>query len=214
MSLAVNKGFTTSFFDLEVLLSFDGAETEKERTCTVNSRTFLPSVACALALSFCAAISAHAATINVTYALTGSGGGDPLNPPLLGNATGSLTPLGSVTWNDMIFPDLSTGSGDGTFKMTFTDGDTLFGTLHVQGDFSTFPIVPFTQLLTVTGGTGALLLYHGTLTGLELSNQNNGTFTSSGVGTLETTPEPEPVVLFGTGLLCLLVYQKRAILFR
>jgi len=214
MSLAVNKGFTTSFFDLEVLLSFDGAETEKERTCTVNSRTFLPSVACALALSFCAAISAHAATINVTYALTGSGGGDPLNPPLLGNATGSLTPLGSVTWNDMIFPDLSTGSGDGTFKMTFTDGDTLFGTLHVQGDFSTFPIVPFTQLLTVTGGTGALLLYHGTLTGLELSNQNNGTFTSSGAGTLETTPEPEPVVLFGTGLLCLLVYQKRAILFR
>jgi len=180
----------------------------------VNSRTFLPSVACALALSFCAAISAHAATINVTYTLTGSGEGDPLNPPLLGNATGSLTPLGSVTWNDMIFPDLSTGSGDGTFKMTFTDGDTLFGTLHVQGDFSTFPIVPFTQLLTVTGGTGALLLYHGTLTGLELSNQNNGTFTSSGVGTLETTPEPEPVVLFGTGLLCLLVYQKRAILFR
>jgi hypothetical protein len=214
MSLAVNKGFTTSFFDLAVLLSFDGAETEKERTCTVTSRTFLPSVACALALSFCAAISAHAATINVTYALTGSGGGNPLNPPLLGNATGSLTPLGSVTWNDMIFPDLSTGSGDGTFKMTFTDGDTLFGTLHVQGDFSTFPIVPFTQLLTVTGGTGALLLYHGTLTGLELSNQNNGAFTSSGGGALETTPEPESVVLFGTGLLCLLAYQKRAILFR
>jgi hypothetical protein len=195
-------------------LSFDGAETEKERTCTVNSRTFLPSVVCALALSFCAAISAHAATIDVTYALTGSGGGDPLNPPLLGNATGSLSPLGNVTWNDMIFPDLSTGSGDGTFKMTFTDGDILFGTLHVQGDFSTFPIVPFTQLLTVTGGTGALLLYHGTLTGLELSNQNNGAFTSSGAGTLETTPEPESVVLFGTGLLCSLAYQKRAILFR
>ena len=180
----------------------------------MNSRTFLPAVVCALALSFCAAISAHAATIDVTYALTGSGGGDPLNPPLLGNATGSLSPLGSVTWNDMIFPDLSTGSGDGTFKMTFTDGDTLFGTLHVQGDFSTFPIVPFTQLLTVTGGTGALLLYHGTLTGLELSNQNNGAFTSSGAGTLETTPEPESVVLFGTGLLCLLAYEKRAILFR
>jgi PEP-CTERM motif len=114
----------------------------------------------------------------------------------------------------MIFPDLSTGSGDGTFKMTFTDGDTLFGTLHVQGDFSFFPIVPFTQLLTVTGGTGALLLYHGTLTGLELSNQNNGTFMSSGVGTLETTPEPESVVLFGTGLASLLAYRKRALLFQ
>lgn len=214
MSLAVNKGFTTSFFDLEVLLSFDGAETENERTCTVNSRTFLPSVACALALSFCAAISAHAATINVTYALTGSGGGDPLNPPLLGNATGSLTPLGSVTWNDMIFPDLSTGSGDGTFKMTFTDGDTLFGTLHVQGDFSTFPIVPFTQLLTVTGGTGALLDYHGTLTGLELSNQLNGTFTSSGAGMLDTVPEPDSIALLGTGLASLLAYRKRELLFR
>jgi PEP-CTERM motif len=195
-------------------LSFDGAETEKERTCTVNSRTFLPSVARALAFSFCAAISAHAATINVTYTLSGSGTGDPLNPPLIGNATGSLTPLGSVVWSDRIFPNLATGAGDGTFTMTFTDGDTLFGTAHYQGDFSTFPIVPFTQLLTVTGGTGALLLYHGTLTGLEISNQTNGAFTSSGGGTLDTVPEPESIALFGTGLLCLLAYQKRALLFR
>ncbi|MDX6456466.1 MAG: hypothetical protein QOE55_163 [Acidobacteriaceae bacterium] len=107
----------------------------------------------------------------------------------------------------MVFPNLATGAGDGTFKMTFIDGDTLFGTLHEPSDFSTFPIVPFTQLLTVTGGTGALLLYHGTLTGLLISDQTNGTFTSSGAGTLETTPEPESVVLFGTGLLCLLAYQ-------
>jgi hypothetical protein len=182
--------------------------------CNVDIRTFLPAVACALALSICAAPTTPAATINVTYSLSGSGTGDPTNPPLLGSATGSLLPLGSVTWSDQIFPDLATAAGDGTFTMTFTDGDTLFGTAHYQGDFSTFPIVPFTQLLTVTGGTGALLLYHGTLTGLELSNQNNGTFTSSGAGTLETTPEPESVVLFGTGLACLLAYQKRALLFR
>jgi hypothetical protein len=182
--------------------------------CNVNLRIFLSTVAGALALSFCAAIPAQAATINVTYALSGSGTGDPLNPPLIGSATGSLLPLGSVTWSDQIFPNLATGAGDGTFTMTFTDGDTLFGTAHYQGDFSTFPIVPFTQLLTVTGGTGALLLYHGTLTGLEVSNQTNGMFTSSGAGTLETTPEPESVVLFGTGLLCLLAYQKRALLFR
>ena len=93
--------------------------------------------------------------------------------------------------------------------MTFTDGDTLFGTAHYQGDFSFFPIVPFTQLLTVTGGTGALLDYHGTLTGLELSNQLNGTFTSSGAGTLDTVPEPESIALLGTGLACLLAYRKR-----
>src|SRR5882757_1224152 len=185
----------------------------KERT-NVNSRNLLSAATCVLALSFCAAITAQAEIINVTYALTGSGGGDPFNPPLIGNATGSLLPLGSVIWSDQVFPNLATGVGDGTFTMTFTDGDTLFGTLHYVGDFSTFPIVPFTQLLTVTGGTGALLLYHGTLTGLEISNQTNGTFTSSGDGTLETTPEPESVVLFGTGLACLLAYRTRALLFR
>ena len=178
----------------------------------MNLKTFLTTAACVLALSFFAAPAAQADIVDVTYSLTGSGGGDPLNPPLIGNAAGSLTPLGSVTWDDMIFPDLSTGSGDGTFKMTFTDGDTLFGTLHVQGDFSSFPIVPFTQLLTVTGGTGALLQYHGTLTGVELSNQLDGSFTASGHGTLETTPEPESLVLFGTGLASLLAYRKRAIL--
>jgi hypothetical protein len=103
-----------------------------------------------------------AGELNVTYSLSGSGGGDPSNPPLIGSATGSLSPLGNITWSDMIFPNLATGAGDGTFKMTFTDGDTLFGTADYQGDFSTFPIVLFTQLLTVTGGTGEFLLYSGT----------------------------------------------------
>jgi hypothetical protein len=182
--------------------------------CNVDIRTFLPAVACALALSIYAVPTAPAETINVTYSLNGVGTGDPLNPPFLGSATGSLLPLGNITWSDMVFPNLSTGAGDGTFKMTFMDGDTLFGTLHEQGDFSTFPIVPFTQLLTVTGGTGALLLYHGTLTGLLISDQTIAAFTSSGAGTLDTVPEPGSIVLFGTGLLCLLAYQKRAILFR
>jgi hypothetical protein len=142
----------------------------------VNLRNFLPAAAFALAISFCAAITAQAEIINVTYSLTGSGSGDPLNPPLIGTATGSLLPLGSVTWSDMIFPDLAAGVGDGTFKMTFADGDTRFGIAHYVPDFSVFPIVPITQLLTVTGGTGAFLDYHGILTGLELSDQTNGTF--------------------------------------
>jgi PEP-CTERM motif len=214
INLAVYTGFTASFFDLDRRMGFDVFETKLERMCNVYSKKFLPAVACALALSFFAAMTAEAETIDVTYALSGSGGGDPLNPPLLGNATGSLSPLGNIVWSDMIFPDFSTGSGDGTFKMTFTDGDTLFGTLHVQGDFSSFPIVPFTQLLTVTGGTGALLLYHGTLNGIELSNQLDGSFTSSGGGMLETAPEPESLVLFGTGLASLLAYRKRALLFK
>jgi hypothetical protein len=185
-----------------------------ERTCNVDSKKLLSAAACVLALSFSAAISAQATTIDVAYALSGSAAGDPLNPPLIGTATGTLLPLGDITWSDMVFPDLATGAADGTFTMTFTDGDTLFGTLHYVGDFSNPPIVPFTQLLTVTGGTGALLLYHGTLNGIEISNQSDGTFTSSGGGTLDTTPEPESVVLLGTGLACLLAYRKRVLLFR
>jgi|GEM_PF-3744305 len=178
------------------------------------SKMFLSAAACVLALNLFAAPTLHASTVNVAYSLTGSGGGDPFNPPLIGNATGSLTPFGSITWTDAIFPNLATGAGDGTFKMTFTDGDTLFGTAHYQGDFSTFPLVPFTQLLTVTGGTGQFVRYRGVLTGLELSNQLDGSFTSTGSGALTTTPEPGSVALLGTGLASLLAYRKRIALLR
>jgi hypothetical protein len=180
----------------------------------VDSRILLPAVACALALSFCAATTALAETINVTYTRSGAAAGDPLNPPLIGTATGALLPLGSMTWSDMAFPNLATGSADGTFKMTFTDGDILFGTFQSQGDLSSPPIVPIAEILTVTGGTGALLYYHGTLTGKEVLNLVDASFSASGTGTLDTIPEPESVVLFGTGLLCLLAYRKRALLIR
>jgi hypothetical protein len=50
-------------------------------------------------------LSAQAATIHVTYASTGSASEDPLNPPLVGTATGSLLPFGNMTW----IPDLVMG---------------------------------------------------------------------------------------------------------
>jgi hypothetical protein len=176
----------------------------------------MAAVASALALSFCAATRAEAATINVTYAFTASGvSGDPLNPPIIGIGTGSVDPLGSMTWMDAItHPNLATGEADGTFSMTFSNGDTLFGTLHEQLDLSSLPIIPFTQVMNVTGGTGALFWYRGTLTGGGTGNLAEGTFSSSGTGTLNTIPEPESVVLSGMGLACLLVYRKRGLLFR
>ena len=181
----------------------------------MNSKRFLSAVTCALALSFCAATTAAAATINVTYSLTGSGGGDPLNPPLIGTRH-RFTPS---TWKHHLERHDFPRSGHRGRRRNVQDD--VHGWRHPiwhcslrQGDFSTFPIVPFTQLLTVTGGTGALLLYHGTLTGLEISNQLDGTFTSSGAGTLDTAPEPESIVLLGTGLAGLLAYRKRALLFQ
>ena len=182
----------------------------------MDSRTFLPATACALAVSFGAAITAQAAPINVTYAYSATGvSGDPLNPPIIGIGTGSVNPLGSMTWMDIITdPNPATGEANGTFTMTFSTGDTLFGDLHEQLDLSTPPIVPFTQILTVTGGTGALLSYRGTLTGGGTGNLAENIFLASGTGTLNTIPEPESVVLLGMGLACLLVYRKRGLLFR
>jgi hypothetical protein len=142
----------------------------------MNLRTSLKaravfSVCCAL----CAVITAQAATISVSYALSGTASGDPTNPPLMGNATGSLLPLGSITWRDLLFPDLTTGAGSGTFTMTFANGDTLFGNLCEQLDLSSPPNAPFTQIIDVTGGTGAFLWYNGTLTGGGTGNLATGT---------------------------------------
>ena len=164
----------------------------QQRRSNVDSRTFLPAAACALALSFCAASSAQAAAINVTYDYSVSAvSGDPLNPPIVGVGAGSVSPLESMTWMDIITdPNPATGEADGTFTMTFSTGDTLFGDLHEQLDLSSPPIVPFTQILTVTGGTGALLSYRGTLTGGGSGNLAENILLASGAGTLDTIPEP------------------------
>lgn len=71
----------------------------------------------------------------------------------------------------MLFPDFTTGTGNGTVTMTFASGDTLFGNLHEQIDFSSPPdATAFTQIIDVTGGTGAFLSYTGKLTGSGTTN--------------------------------------------
>lgn len=161
-------------------------------------------------LWLCAFSTAQAETISVTYTLNGTASGDPTNPPLITSARGSLSPLGSMTWQDLSFPNLTTGTNRGTFTATFAQGDTLVGNLYEQFDLS-FPLdaAPLTQVIEVTGGTGAFLWYNGTLTGSGTVNLLTGTFSASGSGRLNTTPEPSSVALLPIGFLCLVAYRRR-----
>jgi len=160
--------------------------------------------------TLCAVVTAPAATINATYTYNVTATGDPANPPLIGNGSGSIVPLGTMTWRDVAFVNLATGAVTGTFSATFANG-TLFGNLFEQADLSAPPTaVPISQTLEVTGGTGAFLWYNGRLTGGGIANLVSGEpSTNTGAGTLTTTPEPGSLVLFPTGLLCFLAYRRR-----
>lgn len=163
--------------------------------------------ACSVFFILCAVVTAPAATISATYTYNVTATGDPTNPPLIGIGTGSILPLGTMTWRDMAFPNLATGAVTGTFTATFATG-TLFGNLFEQADLSAPPTaVPFTQTLEVTGGTGAFLWYNGRLTGSGTSNFVTGIGSNSGSGTLNTTPEPGSLALVAMALLCLVAYR-------
>ncbi len=85
------------------------------------------------------------------------------------------------------------------FKMTFTDGDTLIGTFQQQGPaHRAFRTGPYGHRRY-----GGVALYRGTLTGTSIGNLADGTCTTTGRGTLDTsqTPEPESIVLLATGWL-------------
>ncbi len=64
------------------------------------------------------------------------------------------------------------------------------------------------QVLDVTGGTGAFIWYNGTLTGNGVLNLLARQESTSGSGTLNTTPEPSAISLLPIGLLCLVAYRK------
>lgn len=157
----------------------------------------------------CTVITAQAATISATYTYSVTATGDPTTGPLMGNGSGSIMPLGAMTWRDVANVNLATGSVTGTFTATFANG-TLFGDLLEQADLSAPPTaVPIAQTLLVTGGTGAFLWYNGRLTGGGIANLVSGEpSTNTGAGTLNTTPEPGAMALLPIGLLCLLAYRS------
>jgi hypothetical protein len=181
----------------------------------MDFRIDVRKMACVLTtLCFAAGLSVEAAPISVTYSYTLSSiTGDPANPPLMGTGAGSLLPLGDMSWSDRVFPGPA-GAFDGTFTMTFADG-TLSGNLHGLTDLTAPPsALPFTQVLNITTGTGAFTGYNGTLTGNGVLNLLTRTESTSGSGTLNTTPEPASIALLPIGLVCLTAYRRRALRLR
>lgn len=174
----------------------------------MNFRPALKSAACT-SFVLCAVVTAPAATISATYTYSVTASGDPTSGPLMGNGSGSITPLGAMTWRDVANVNLATGAVTGTFTATFANG-TIFGDLLEQADLSAPPTaVPIAQTLVVTGGTGAFLWYNGRLTGGGVANLVSGApSTNTGAGTLNTTPEPAAIALLPIGLLCLVAYRK------
>jgi hypothetical protein len=108
--------------------------------------------------------------------------------------------------------DLTTGLLNGTFSMTFANGDMLFGSLFedVSAVIATGGVGPFTQTFTFTGGTGAFAGATGGASGGG-TGTSNGTMVS-GSGTLTAvgvaTPEPASVALILGGVVVMLVSRK------
>ena len=151
-----------------------------------------------------------AATIDVTMSKTQfAPTQDPVTGATLGSGSGTLAPLGGMTWTDRGFLDSTGTAFNGTFTMTFANG-TLFGNLGETIDPSGAPTaILINQRMNVTGGTGAFLWYNGLITA---SGTINATASApalfSGAGTLNTAPEPAAIALLPIGLLCLVAYRK------
>ena len=169
-----------------------------------------------LALGCLAGLRAHAATIAVTYSFTGGPAGPevPVGTTLTVDhfSTGSVlsdSPSLNAIWNPVTYSshdviDLTTGLLNGTFTMTFADGDTLSGNLFV--DLSQAFVNgtgPTPQTFTFTGGTGIFAGASGSFSGSG-GLAGNG-FAISGSGTINAPAVPEPasgalLILGGLGM--------------
>jgi PEP-CTERM motif-containing protein len=238
MSLAVNKGFTTSFFDLDRRLSFDGLAEPVPFVfaghLTGGNKMRLQSIlmagvrtACLLTIASIGSISARADTLGISYSNVGALTADPvLNGTILtldALANGSIlsgNPDLDAIWNPVSFHthdmlDVTTGLDSGIFSITFANGDTLSGNLfEVDSDaLLETNLGSFTQMLVFTGGTGEFAGASGSTTGGGVVGAT--TFTTSGSGTVSApgvTPEPASIALFGTGLLGLGAFARNKLL--
>jgi hypothetical protein len=180
------------------------------------------TTACLLMIASIASISAQASTIGITYSFAGA----PTAPPVLtgttltldGLANGSIlsgNPGLNAIWNPVTFHthdavDITTGLNNGSFSMTFANGDMLSGNLF-ENDSAVLATNtgPFTQTLTFTGGTGEFAGATGSVSGGGVIGTTG--FTASGSGTLTAagvTPEPASIALIFEGLIVMVASRK------
>ena len=117
-----------------------------------------------------------------------------------------------VTYSDHSVIDLTTGLLNGTFTMTFADGNILLGNLFedVSQVIATGGTGgAFTQKFTFTGGTGEFAGATGSLSGAGVAGTGGS---ASGSGTINTSAIPEPAssALFLSGMAVILVVLRQS----
>lgn len=189
-----------------------------------TSLSICTTLTAALGALLVANVPARAGTINFTYSLTGTGtvtGMTSTTLDLLGNYSGSIDqfdPAKNAVWNPVTYTDVSqadfsTGLLNGTFSITFANGEILSGV--VGEDVSALisspdGTGPYTQTLTFTGGTGEFAGANGYASGTGFNGPVTGTV--SGTGTLNapglTTPEPGSAALMFGGLVLIALRRR------
>ncbi len=186
-------------------------------------RQVIGARAAGLLIASIVSFSGQAATIGISYSLTGGLTGPPVmsGSTLILDAldTGSIisgNPGLNALWNPVTFRDhsvvdLTTGLLNGSFTITFANGNLLSGNLFE--DVSALVATgmgPFTQRLTFTGGTGIFAGASGSASG---GGVGGPTSFASGSGTLSApgipTPEPASFALIFGGLVVMVVSRKR-----
>ncbi len=164
-------------------------------------------------------IPSFASQIAITYSLTGVGtvqSSTDTTLTLVAQANGSVLsgdPALNAAWNPVTYSDqsvldLTTGLLNGTFNISFADGDTLFGKVFEDDsiiDASPSQTGPFPQTLTFTGGTGEFAGAAGSVSGLGILGTTDFTVSGSGIVNAAAVPEPGSLALIFVGFVLLIV---------